>query len=1643
MKIKNVGEFRRWFNEKIQHNLSFGYDVNYVGCIHKKDEEYIKGFFNVYHGAKEDIGGFLNSSLKIAEDGQAIYEFMQNAADANSSLFYMFYNEKYFLAVNNGSPFTISGLKSILNVAQSDKSDAGKIGRFGIGFKLVHRLVGKGDGMQELTKEYKGPVLFSWSKKEDLISLMNNEKIEFDDNIFDDSKSSLLFKFILTNFPAAPGEKVKNLEYEDSILFPESEYNEMSEFVRQSLYKYVEINDFSSGSIVFIKLGEGKKKLLDVDYEKNFKVGVEYSLNTIKGLSDVRVNDKLISKNELIMENSFIEKGTNAFNEINPEYKESNINFSVGYNCIDFNSEKPFDSVEKLKLSPSFYKYFPLGDETHRSALFLHCDSFSNEANRRKLHEDTINRNLFPHITDFIKSKLLEYSDTDRERFLQFYANILMCDFAHSNSEWLNEDLFNPIFTYARTIVPTETGFENNSSLVKIKRGKCTIPLSVISENNYSWFHWNEKLRTLVNQAKDSKKLGLELWDLLDIIRKADIEKLNNWIELCNEETYTQFLNELESCLTLKEVSSELKKKIERVKLFKFSDGKFYSYNDVIKYITVHISYNSTTYERRYDSIIYKTNKTSSIEGELLKLGFIISIININNFPNIKEKLFILPSDKSLFSIIEQKVEGNNLTKEEKRNLIVNITSKDENKKFTDVGETTIKKLRLCRNNKGEYKSLEELITRYNNLPVWLSPFQINESDYFDELTPYLISTKDIYSKIIRQKWDELKLNADESFYKDIKYYYSLDKEAKDLSDKNFLCIADGQFVEPDKVFYNKEMRNEDLNYIDLRSALEKAFGLNTAEKFLLPFLEVNPFIVHQKKLMDYNPSSNMLTKEEVSSILKFCIDSEVDIKFFEKFVILKSDEDTFSIRLKTNDYYQVSVYGKSDALKKFIKEHCPAMIPLPSEFSVYKDSWGIVKNNELYINILQSISYDLEEYADILIGILSDDDSKYELIKNLSTIKINIDFDLSKDAWEYKIIAFASRFLLEKGISELSSFRSKIRVVSNDGLSLKWDEIPTSTSNVIMLEGLKKELLLSEILPNENKNTQYVNTLIEKFVTLGLNKDSLDKLFGVESEPDLEYILDVLLSSYQTLENTQQVAYVCLRCDINKRKRFKIKLSDSSTYEFNRQWYIKNYSFINESHITQGYSDLAEYIKLPFDTDDVLVGPYIKDKEFICPGLKLNLSDSELIDLLNYIRDTFTLEKITSVDWSQINLNVKEWIYPLDYAIDSEKMPKCILDWLEESSKNKSVLVAMGVSSEDSPIVKIRKYFKGDSQLFKNEWLYAIFERYYLENTLQWLADLNWKAESKDIYQNINSLVDRINELRQSSSPIYRNKEYDFEIICAKSEEYTNKIYEKWKAKTGFSIFLYDGLLPAYIKLDEYLKQEPFYSFAEDDVCNNNTTIYINRNSDIQSVLHKFALENNVDFTSEFVYELFEQSIKELEDTISKLKEQLHNVCKQFEVSAGEIDYTNNNYVDAIQKKRNIRTGFKGEILVFELLKNMGYKPQCLSISDIDNCEEKIEINGITYYCTSNYDNYDILFENKKGVKVYVEVKATTGSKENQSNMPISYNELTKLEECSSDGSLYYIARVFGIDSDNPSIYFFKGDIIESEKDVKEILFE
>ncbi|NLN25499.1 MAG: ATP-binding protein [Bacteroidetes bacterium] len=152
MKIKSAKSFRTWFKTIIKEIEKDDptQNENFVGTYHKeKGKKTIKVFFEMYHGHTPDIKGYLPSILKIAEDGQAIYEFIQNAVDCGSTHFYIFYNDKYFLVINNGSPFDIEGIQSILNIAQTTKDDPDKIGRFGIGFKLAHRLVGENEGTDE------------------------------------------------------------------------------------------------------------------------------------------------------------------------------------------------------------------------------------------------------------------------------------------------------------------------------------------------------------------------------------------------------------------------------------------------------------------------------------------------------------------------------------------------------------------------------------------------------------------------------------------------------------------------------------------------------------------------------------------------------------------------------------------------------------------------------------------------------------------------------------------------------------------------------------------------------------------------------------------------------------------------------------------------------------------------------------------------------------------------------------------------------------------------------------------------------------------------------------------------------------------------------------------------------------------------------------------------------------------------------------------------------------------------------------------------------------------------------------------------------------------------------------------------------
>lgn len=314
MKVKNIKIFRKWLkletdNENKDENfVGFSYPYNTDGRTTTKH----RGFFNVYHNQAKDIETRLSTVLDMAQDSQAIYEFVQNAVDCNSTAYFMFYEDSHFVAINNGDPFTLEGIRAILNFAQSTKTRDENIGKFGVGFKLIHRMVGSGNGLQELTKDYTGPILFSWSSNEQLHSLLEATSIDDikpdDNDDWDNSDAPWFFKILLTCVPILPcniDDNLRDIYYKErNDLFTEEEFQDFQSFLKdvwnQNQNKFA-AEDLNQGSLFYLRLGAEKEEKLDEDFTF-FKKGIQYSLSFVANLMAKKGLKKIYFKDEAPIE---------------------------------------------------------------------------------------------------------------------------------------------------------------------------------------------------------------------------------------------------------------------------------------------------------------------------------------------------------------------------------------------------------------------------------------------------------------------------------------------------------------------------------------------------------------------------------------------------------------------------------------------------------------------------------------------------------------------------------------------------------------------------------------------------------------------------------------------------------------------------------------------------------------------------------------------------------------------------------------------------------------------------------------------------------------------------------------------------------------------------------------------------------------------------------------------------------------------------------------------------------------------------------------------------------------------------------------------------------------------------------------------
>lgn len=374
---RNARSFREDFKEDEARNDDESVDIDFVSTLHPNKKRREKGFAYLLYGARKGIGGFLRSSaLNVAADQQAIYELVQNADDSSSTFLSVNYNEDYLLCINNGNYFSNSNMAAIINVGESDK-EGEDIGTFGIGFKIIHRLVGVDDGLDAIMNDYAGPIIFSWSNSSQLSKFLNGEEVQVEFGEKKDKNNPWLVKIIYTCFPCSLNEQIRLKNYETrSIGFDKKELAEMRKFISGSL-KHINLqtdNNLETGSIFFLKLGKGKHKFIDEGIN-NLKSGISFSFNYLNSLEKIHINGEEITKQKLQSYKKEYTQDSDEFSQISPRNQKRNVKFCFSYYPIYKDGIK-IANLDTEEYMPNFYNFFSMDEEKNGFRFLVHCNAF-------------------------------------------------------------------------------------------------------------------------------------------------------------------------------------------------------------------------------------------------------------------------------------------------------------------------------------------------------------------------------------------------------------------------------------------------------------------------------------------------------------------------------------------------------------------------------------------------------------------------------------------------------------------------------------------------------------------------------------------------------------------------------------------------------------------------------------------------------------------------------------------------------------------------------------------------------------------------------------------------------------------------------------------------------------------------------------------------------------------------------------------------------------------------------------------------------------------------------------------------------------------------------------------------------------------
>jgi len=237
----------------------------------------------------------------------------------------------------------------------------------------------------------------------------------------------------------------------------------------------------------------------------------------------------------------------------------------------------------------------------------------------------------------------------------------------------------------------------------------------------------------------------------------------------------------------------------------------------------------------------------------------------------------------------------------------------------------------------------------------------------------------------------------------------------------------------------------------------------------------------------------------------------------------------------------------------------------------------------------------------------------------------------------------------------------------------------------------------------------------------------------------------------------------------------------------------------------------------------------------------------------------------ITNIDLSKLGFDFTCAVYPSDFALESEKLPEYVQEWIKQDEIKFSNLESIGIYTENSTLVSLRKFFltKTDFNLNTIAQDEKLSDGKMLFNTFELLKEKEIELKSENEFSIFNEMVRVVNSSRAKGQELIIQEEYNFALMAEQSTE--------WKSIGEFSIYLFNGTLPKIVKLDE-IPDYVFYRYKDTDYAVNGKILYINENEDKTKTLQKVAIDENNDFTSE--------DSKDIE--LSEVKAELEKYKKQ-----------------------------------------------------------------------------------------------------------------------------------------------------------------